>query len=307
MEVEGVVAQRPFPMGPSDSAQRVERYLLRLGMAGRVQPDLGTLYDLHAAHAERIPYETLDIHIGRPTSSIAARDSVDRVLRQRGGYCYHLNGAFSLLLRSLGYDVVWHRAGVQGNRLTPPPGSRQANHLALTVHGLPSHDNPAGDWLVDVGLGDAMHAPIPLQAGTYQQPPFRFTLRPSETDAGGWRFDHDPAGSFVGMDFRPEQATLADFVDRHEFLWNSPESGFTKVCSVQRRDAQGVDLLTGLVLSRKGQPATAQQVLDTAADWFDSLADVFGLELTDVTPSEREVLWARVHAAHEVWSATQAD
>lgn len=282
-----------------------ERYLRRLGVAAQVQPDLAALHELHAAHAERIPYETLDIHMGRPTSSIAAPDSVDRVLRQRGGYCYHLNGAFSLLLRSLGYDVVWHRAGVQGNRLTPAPGSGLANHLALTVHGLPSHDNPAGDWLVDVGLGDAMHAPLPLLAGTYDQGPFRFTLRPSETDPGGWRFDHDPAGSFVGMDFRPKRATVADFLDRHEFLWNSPESGFTKVCSVQRRDARGVDLLTGLVLSRKGEPAAARQVLDTAGDWFGALADVFGLRLADVTPSEREALWARVFAAHEAWSAEQ--
>jgi N-hydroxyarylamine O-acetyltransferase len=282
-----------------------ERYLWRLGVAAPVQPDLATLHDLHAAHAERIPYETLDIHIGRPTSSIAAHDSVGRVLRERGGYCYHLNGGFSLLLRSLGYDIVWHRAGVQGDRLTPAPGSGLANHLALTVHGLPSHDNPAGDWLVDVGLGDAMHAPLPLLAGTYAQGPFRFTLRPSETDPGGWRFDHDPDGSFVGMDFRPEQATVADFLDRHEFLWNSPESGFTKVCAVQRRDALGVDLLTGLVLSRKGEPAAAKQVLDTAGDWFAALADIFGLHLADVTPPEREALWARVHAAHEAWSATQ--
>jgi N-hydroxyarylamine O-acetyltransferase len=48
----------------------------------------------------------------------------------------------------------------------------------------------------------------------------------------------------------------------------------------------------------------AQQVLDTARG-FDVLADVFGLLLADVTPSEREDLWARVHAAHDAWSATQ--
>lgn len=279
-----------------------EGYLGRLGIAAPAQPDITTLHELHAAHAERIAYETLDIHLGRPTS-IEPLDSVDRVLRRRGGYCYHLNGAFSQLLVALGYDVVWHRAGVHANPAEPPPGSARANHLALTAHALPTDANPTGDWLVDVGLGDAMHAPLPLIPGVYEQKPFRFELGPSQTDPGGWHFEHDPAGSFLSMDFAPGRATVADFLDRHEYLSTSPESGFVRVCSVQRRDALGADTLRGCVLSRYGEPALADLVIDTAAEWFEVLADVFGLTLTDVSPVERDGLWARVHAAHEAWEA----
>lgn len=181
----------------------LEAYLGRLGVAVPARPDLAALFELHAAHAERITYETIDIHVGRPTPSLEPAASVDRVLRHRGGYCYQLNGAFSVLLRELGFDVVWHPAGVQGHPRPEPVGSAAANHLALTVHGLPSDDNPTGDWLVDVGLGDAMHEPLPLLAGVYQQGPYRLGLRPSEVDPGGWRLDHDPRGDFRGMDFAP--------------------------------------------------------------------------------------------------------
>lgn len=78
-----------------------------------------------------------------------------------------------------------------------------------------------------------------------------------------------------------------------------------KVCSAQRRDAKGCDWLRGCVLGRVGEPEVDKQVVDTAADWFAVLADVFGLPLTDVSTTERDALWARVHAAHEAWAATQ--
>jgi len=42
--------------------------------------------------------------------------SARRILGGRGGYCYHLNGAFSALLAWLGVDVSRHLAGVHGGR-----------------------------------------------------------------------------------------------------------------------------------------------------------------------------------------------
>jgi N-hydroxyarylamine O-acetyltransferase len=284
---------------PVDVAAYLER--LRLRYPGG--PSAEALSTLHRAHVERVAYEALEIQLGRATT-IDPRDSAARILgRHRGGYCYHLNGAFSLLLEALGYDVVWHRAGVQNHADPLPPGGRLANHLALTVHGLPSEESPSGDWLVDVGLGDALHAPLPLHEGRYEQGPFRYVLRRSQVDPGGWRFEHDPRGSFAGMDFRPQRATQEDFRDRHLFLSTSPESGFVRTCSVQRRDAGGVDALTGCVLRRIDGTDRAPLVLDTSDDWFGVLRDVFDLPLGDVDAAARARLWARVRAAHEAWLA----
>jgi arylamine N-acetyltransferase len=279
-------------------------YLRRLGIADPGPPSADGLRALHAAHVERVAYEALDIQLGRLTS-IDPYDSAARITRQaRGGYCYHLNGALSLLLGALGYNVVWHRAGVQNRSDPAPPGPVRANHLALTVHGLPAGDCPDGDWLVDVGLGDALHEPLPLRPGTYDQGPFRYRLAPSDVAPGGWRFEHDPGGSFAGMDFAAAPATLADFGERHVYLSTSPESGFVRTCVVQRRDAHGLDILTGCVLRRTDQAGLGRPcTLEVRRDWFDALADVFDLPLTDLDEQARDRLWAHVHAAHEAWLA----
>jgi N-hydroxyarylamine O-acetyltransferase len=279
-------------------------YLRRLRIADPGPPSPEGLRALHAAQVERIPYEAIEIQLGRPTT-IDPHDSAERIVaRHRGGYCYHLNGAFSLLLRTLGYDVTWHRAGVQGRSVQDPVGA-VGNHLALTVENLPSPSCPQGTWLVDAGLGDALHEPLPLAEGRYRQGPFVYELRHSEVEPGGWRLEHDPTGSFVGMDFRPGTATTEDFGERHRFLSGSPDSQFVRTCSVQRRDATGVDKLTGCVLSRVGDDDTAPRTLDTATDWFEALGDMFDLPLTDLTDNERQALWARVREAHEAWLAAQ--
>ncbi|MEY2441099.1 MAG: N-hydroxyarylamine O-acetyltransferase [bacterium] len=278
-------------------------YLRRLRIDDPGPPCVERLRALHRAHVERIPYEVLEIALRRPTT-VDPYDSARRILeRRRGGYCYHLNGAFSLLLDALGYDVVWHRAGVQNHSDPQPPGADRANHLALTVHGLACDACPSGDWLVDVGLGDALHEPLPLHAGTYVQGPLTFAIRPSEVEPGSWRLDHDPRGSFAGMDFRATRASTDDFVARHEYLSTSPESGFVRACAVERRDAGGVDFLTGCVLRREGLDPIAPRTLETADEWFGALRDVFDLPLAELEATARAALWARVRASHATWLA----
>jgi arylamine N-acetyltransferase len=281
----------------------VDAYLQRLRIRDPGPLSTTALRALHEAHVERIAYEALEIQLGRPTT-VDPRESAERILgRHRGGYCFHLNGAFSLLLDALGYNVVWHRAGVQNHSDPAPVGAEVANHLALTVHGLPAEESPTGDWLVDVGLGDALHAPIPLREGNYVQGPFRYALRRSAVEPGGWRWDHDPRCGFAGMDFRPQRATQDDFRARHLHLSTSPESGFVRTCSVQRRDAGGVDTLTGCVLSRAEGGEPARRTLATSDEWFGALREVFDLPLDDIDAAARDALWRRVRAAHEAWLA----
>ena len=101
----------------------VDAYLQRLGIDNPGRPSIAALHNLHAAHVERVAYEALDIQLGR-LSSIEPGQSAERIARcRRGGYCFHLNGGFSVLLQALGYDVVWHRAGVQGRTEATPPGA----------------------------------------------------------------------------------------------------------------------------------------------------------------------------------------
>ncbi|MEV4224497.1 arylamine N-acetyltransferase [Nonomuraea sp. NPDC049725] len=273
----------------------VPAYLNRLRQPA-APPSADALRALHAAHVERVAYEALEVWLGRPTT-IDPDESAARIAAGRGGYCYHLNGAFAALLTALGYDVTRHVGGVQNRG---GEAGITANHLVLTVRGLPAPDNPGGAWLVDAGLGDGLHEPLPLVAGTYRQGPFTYGLRPSQVAPGGWRFDHDPAGSFIGMDFGLAPAEMSAFEAMHRHLTTSPDSGFVRTAVVQRRDALGVDTLRGLVLSRTGGKVLTV-TLDSARDYYAALADIFELPLDDVSAAEKDKLWIKVHAAHEAW------
>ena len=280
-----------------DSAVRTA-YLARLGVdAGRPAADRLAL--IVQRQAERVPYETLWISAGE-------RWSVDPVLAARriafegrGGYCYHLNGALGLLLRSLGYVVQGHVGGVQGGEPSPDV---MGNHLMLTVTGLPCDTNPSGRWYVDTGLGDALYEPLPLVPGCYVQEPFRLMLEHAEENS--WRLTHDPAGGFRTMTWTTGPAVVADFVAKHEWLSTSPESGFVQVPMAERRDATGVDVIRGVVLARVGSNAFTADPITRQAEWFDTLADVFGLRF-DASRDARQRLWDSAVEAHRAWEASR--
>jgi arylamine N-acetyltransferase len=276
-----------------------DAYLRRLGLDAE-PPSIDALQRLHRRQVERVPYETMWIHLGEPWT-VDLDEAVSRVARQRrGGYCFHLNGAFSELLRSLGYAVTRHVGGVHG-----PAGSTEAemtNHLVLTVAALPTDENPSGTWYVDAGLGDALHEALPLIAGGYTQGPFALRLESTPGGVGDWHLGHDPAGGFTGMSWRMAEAGIGEFAERHAWLSTSPDSGFVRVATAQRRDADGVDIVRGLVFTRIGAAATTLELTERD-DWFALLADVFDLRFETIAPQALDRLWEKSLAAHHAWDA----
>jgi arylamine N-acetyltransferase len=275
-------------------------YLHRLGLDAE-PPSVDALQRLHRRQVERVPYETTWINAGEAWT-VDPIESAERVARQgRGGYCFHLNGAFSELLRSLGYAVTRHVGGVHGPG--GPTDDEMTNHLVLTVSGLRADENPSGVWYVDAGLGDALYEALPLIAGQYEQQPFHLGLEKTPGGVGDWHLTHDPMGVFPGMSWRNAEARMDQFAARHQWLSTSPDSGFVRVLSAQRRDATGVDILRGLILSRVGTGSAPSEPLTERADWFAALADVFDLRFEATAPDVLDRLWERSLAAHRAWDA----
>jgi arylamine N-acetyltransferase len=282
----------------------VDHYLQRLGIdAG--PPTVEGLFALHRAHVERVPYETTWIQMGDPWD-VSGRASMRRVATNgRGGYCFHLNGAFATLLETLGYSVTRH-VGAVHDADALDAGSI-ANHLVLTVTGLPTDDNPSGHWYVDAGLGDALYEPLPLVAGTYHQAPLTFVLAEVDDGWGDWRFTHDPNGCFQQMTFAIAPATEPDFAAQHQRLSTEPDSGFVKWVTIQHRDAHGADIMRGLTLLRVEGPRRTSRLVDDRDEWFEVLREVFNLTLVDATPASTDQLWKRAVTAHEAWRELQAE
>ena len=257
--------------------------------------DAAALGRLQIAHVQRVPYETLDIVLGRPPG-IDPVDSARRVISGRGGYCYHLNGAFSALLAWLGVDVTRHLAGVQ-NRATAEPIGPNGNHMALTA------TFPDGSrWLVDAGLGDGPAEPLPLVAGRHDQLGFCYTLGPSVCGDGIWRFDHDVRGGFFGFDVDlGRAATIADFQSMHAQL--SSNSHFTRTVTAQRWAGDRIEILRGCVFTELTQEESRTTDVTESHDWWSVVIDRFGLAYRDLGVDERERLWASVSDGHRAWVA----
>jgi arylamine N-acetyltransferase len=277
----------------------VEDYLARIGAGDPGAPSAAALADLQSRHLERVVFENLEIQRGRPTT-VDRAESAERIVAGRGGYCFHLNGAFGLLLEALGYDVSHRRGTVQPPAQTAP--GRLLNHLVVLVHGLPTGDHPEGTWWAEVGFGDGCVRPLALRAGVERGDPYAtYELRPSPVYAGGWRMVQGAGEGIIDVDTREPQA--AELAAAHERLSTSPESRFVRTATFQRRHPQGADILRARTLTRvEGGAATARLLADEG-EWLGALADVFDLDLHDVDAAEREALWERIAAQHDAWAA----
>jgi arylamine N-acetyltransferase len=283
-----MTGSRVVSLQPYDADLR-GRYLRHLGLGdGLGPPSPEALRVLQHAHLDRVPYENLEIQLGRPTS-IDPRESAQRIVSGRGGYCLHLNGAFAALLVSLGYDVTLTR----GAAPSAGDGTAWGNHLVPLVR------FPERTWVVDVGLGDGFRDPFPLAPADLPQPPFHYRL---EHVAGTlWRFQHDARASITGFDLDVSPVALTAFAAKHEELSTSPESPFVQKLVVQSRRADHALTLRGCVLTRSDALGKTSRDVLKRDEWMDLLRDEFGLRLDDVEPDALTALWERVRTAHEAW------
>ena len=72
-----------------------DAYLARIGAERPAAPTAEALRGLQVAHVLRVPFEILDIVIGRPISLELPAMYDKIVVRRRGGFCYELNGLFA--------------------------------------------------------------------------------------------------------------------------------------------------------------------------------------------------------------------
>src|ERR1700676_4492415 len=133
---------------------KLPAYLERIAYTGPLTPTPEVLRNLHRAHMLSVPFENLDIVLGRKIA--CDEDAFIRKIvgRRRGGFCYELNGAFAGLLRAIGLKVSLLSARVPRD---DGSGGPEFDHLALRV----DLDEP---WLADVGFGECFLEPLRLRS-----------------------------------------------------------------------------------------------------------------------------------------------
>ena len=83
-------------------------YLKRIGIECDINTDLNSLALLQKAHLTHIPYENYYCLEHRITSLNHKELYRKLIIEHRGGICFELNGLYTWLLKSTGFDVKSH-------------------------------------------------------------------------------------------------------------------------------------------------------------------------------------------------------
>ena len=140
------------------SAFDLDAYLARIGYRGPLAPTLETLSGLTRAHISRIPFENVDVLLGRGIH--IDLDSISRkiVVEGRGGYCFEHGTLFQTVLERLGFTLTPHAARVV---VIVPRHQSPRTHMFLTV------EIDGERFMVDPGFGGhTAVVPVPLREGT---------------------------------------------------------------------------------------------------------------------------------------------
>lgn len=262
----------------------LDNYLRRIDYHGSRAVNADTLRAIQRAHLLAIPYENLDIHLGRTLPLDLEHIYTKLVEQRRGGWCYEMNGILAWALRELGFEVTMLGSSVGG----PAQGmDGDLDHLILLVQ----LEQP---WLVDAGFGNGLLDPLPLSAGDYQQDFLNFRLE--QVDDKWFFHNHIYGGPGFGFTLLPR--TYAGFAPRCHELQTLPSSGFVRATVCHRYLPDGFVSLRGAMLKQYRADGVVEEEIGSAVHYRQVLQEVFGLEIPEV-----ETLWPVVWARHLAWKA----
>ncbi|MCE7795919.1 arylamine N-acetyltransferase [Sphingobium sufflavum] len=269
-------------------ADAVRAYLARIGVQHVPATDVDGLVTLHRAHRLTIPFENLDIPLGRGIDIAPDAIVAKLVGRRRGGYCFEQNGLFLDRLCDLGFVARPLLARVW---LAVPPGEVPPRTHMLVLVTLDGRD-----WIADVGFGGSLTPPLPLEDGVEATTPdgARHRLRrgavPGDPD-GQWLLERQgPAGATDGRSpgsgwqpqygFAERVVTGSDIAQCNHWTATRPGTRFTSFCVASRVLPDGFAGLMDRALNiyRAGGPET--RLIDGSEEYRAVLAELFGIDLT---------------------------
>jgi N-hydroxyarylamine O-acetyltransferase len=254
-------------------AFRLDGYLARIGWTGALEPTVATLTALLRAHMTRIPFENLDVLLGRGVRVDLESVYAKLVTAGRGGYCYEHSTLLQAALEQVGFAPVAHSARVV---MVVPRSAAPRTHMFLTVP-------LAGETLVlDPGFGGhGPLVPVPLVEGRDVRDGsdvHRMTRRDGE-----WLLEARIGGTMTPLWMSTVEAeSPIDVVMANHFTSTWAESPFVNRLMLRALTADGrVTVMNRDVTVSSGGTLDRTQLPDRAA-LRTLLARHFGIDLPEV-------------------------
>ena len=246
----------------------LDRCLKRIGYSGPTEPTLYTLRALQMAFLLKVPFENLDIHLGRQIKLSSEHIYEKIVTRKRGGFCYECNILFFDLLKALGFQVEYLSARmVQGTTV-----GEEYDHMVILV--ALEHD-----YLVDVGNGQSCREPLRLD-GTTRSTSEGYTYR-----VGTHGKDYALYFQQANAEWMPRFLFSLTPRERSEFSamchyhQTSPDSIFTQHRLVTIATVEGRVTLTDMRLRITEGLETQESVLSSEGQYSETLERYFGIQI----------------------------
>jgi N-hydroxyarylamine O-acetyltransferase len=245
----------------------LQRYLGRIGYAGALDPTPEVLRELHLAHATRIPFENLDILLGRPIHLDLASLQRKLVDGRRGGYCFEHNLLFAAALRTLGFRLTPLAARVRYRATAVLPRT----HMLLLVHCADT------DWIADAGFGgEGLLQPVAF-APLRETRQYAWTYRVGGA-SGEWTLQSRHGDGWVDLySFTLEPQLLADYELANYYMSTHPDSRFTRTLTVQLPGTRERAAVRGMEMTEDDGHRVKTTILQDEAQRLEVLARRFGL------------------------------
>jgi N-hydroxyarylamine O-acetyltransferase len=263
----------------------LDLYLERIRLAERPQADAAGLLALQRAHRLAIPFENLDVILGRGVGIDSDAVFAKLVTARRGGYCFEHNRLFLDALDALGFTARPLLARVWLG----------AEHVPPLTHAISLVTIAGQDWIADAGFGGSYSPPMPLADGEEALGPDGARFRLSRDPSYGWMLDRqgDPTTTdgrvstadpelFAGAQYSFELNTAypADFALGNRWTSTAPGTRFTTLRLVSIVLPRGFASLNDRTYRRRNADNDMRAEITDPRVYRLRLSMMFGIDLT---------------------------
>ncbi|MCE5181585.1 MAG: arylamine N-acetyltransferase [Betaproteobacteria bacterium] len=245
----------------------LQNYFDRIGFRRDAKADISTVTEMMRRQLFSVPFENLDVQAGKVVS-LVPEEIVEKIIyRNRGGYCYEVNGLFAMALQALEIPYQFVAA-----RPMFYPVRRPKTHMAIV---LKVDDE---EWLCDLGFGSyGIRAPMRLNLIDIEvKQDFDMFLLNKTNDReyllkalvdGEWTNQY-------AFDLSPQE--WIDFVPANYLNSTHPDAIFVQKLLIVLHDQTGRKILFGDVLKTVANGNVEKQTI-AQEDRVSILSNKFGL------------------------------
>jgi N-hydroxyarylamine O-acetyltransferase len=251
----------------------LDAYLARIAHPRPSTPSIEAVASVMRAHMAAIPFENLDVLLGRGIRLDLDRVVAKLVTARRGGYCFEHGTLFLAALAALGVPAVAHAARVL---LMTPKAHAPRTHMFLTVR------LDGRTWMLDPGFGGhGPLVPVPLAEGdeAREGPDVHRMVRHD----GEWVLEALVNGSMTPLrtsSLEPQQPI--DFVLANHYVSTYPDSPFVQRLMIRALTSDGRVSAMNRDVSRLRDGVLERRQLANRAELRTLLATHFGFDMPEV-------------------------